>query len=195
MPWFGGFVIDGGYMRSRWVFSVAVALILSTAALAQQSDRDRGIDLYRDGKFTEAISALEAAVASNANDRIAWVFLGGGYVHADDNERALSASRKSHEIKQPASPPTYDRTVKVTHKPQPRYPRSARMSGASGRILVAVEFRSDGKIGFTFALAPSMNDLVSPSLEAARAIEFEPAVKNGKPVTVINLVEYGYRIQ
>jgi hypothetical protein len=69
------------------------------------------------------------------------------------------------------------------------------MSGASGRILVAVEFRSDGKIGFTFALAPSMNDLVSPSLEAARAIEFEPAVKNGKPVTVINLVEYGYRIQ
>jgi tetratricopeptide (TPR) repeat protein len=179
-------------MRTGWIFSVVVVLVLSTAAVAQQSDRDRGIDLYREGKFTEAISALETAVASNPDDRIAWAFLGGGYVHADDKGKALSPFRKSHEIKQPAPPPTYDRNAKITHKPLPRYPRSARMGGVSARTLVAVELRSDGKIGFAFALAPTMNDFVQPSLKAAWAIEFEPAIKNGNPVTVIKFVEYGY---
>jgi outer membrane biosynthesis protein TonB len=182
-------------MKRNWILPVTVAMFISSSVFAQQSDRDRGIDLYREGKFPEAISALETAVAANENDRIAWIFLGGGYVHADDETKALSAFRRSREVKQAVRPATYDRSVKVTYKPQPRYPRQARANMSTGRIQVAVEFRADGTIGFTFPIAPPSNELIPPSTEAAKGIRFEPAIKDGKPVTVINIVEYGYWIQ
>ena len=162
------------------------ALLMFTNAWGQQSDRDRGIDLYREGKFTEAISALESAVGTNENDRIAWIFLGGSYIHADDEKKAMSAFTRSYEVKPPIAPPlTYDRSIKVIEKPQPRYTRAARESMSAGKIRVAVEFRSDGTIGFIFPIVSKMNDLVAPSIEAAKGIRFEPALKDGKPVTVI----------
>lgn len=52
-------------------FVFVVMSVTSAIAQDQPSDRDRGIDLYREGKFTEAITVLEAAVAANETDRAA----------------------------------------------------------------------------------------------------------------------------
>lgn len=180
-------------MKLRWI-SVLLT-ILSVTAVAQQGDRDHGIDLYREGKFAEAIIALESAVAANENDRFAWIFLGGAYLHQDAKDKASEAFGRMRGIKQPAPPPRYEKTVKITYKPRPGYTEEARQNQSSGIVRVVVEFRSDGKIGFVFPLSTSSLDLIQPSLRAAREIRFEPAVKNGKPVTAINLVEYGYSMQ
>lgn len=182
-------------MKFSWMFVFLFASMLSISAIAQQSDRDRGIDLYRDGKFAEAVTALESSVAANQNDRVAWMFLGGAYLHRDIKDKATGAFGRMSGIKQPAPPPRYDKTVKITYKPRPGYTEEARRNQSSGTIRIVVEFRADGTIGFVFPLLTSSRDLVQPSLRAARDIKFEPAVKDGKPVTVINLIEYGYSMQ
>lgn len=99
--------------------------------------------------------------------------------------------------KQVGPPPRYDKSVKVTWKPRPSYTDEARQNLSSGTIRLAVEFRADGKIGFTVPLPTSVaiRDLLQPSIQAARQIKFEPAVKDGKAITVINVVEYGYMIR
>lgn len=179
-------------MKVALIFPVLLTLIFSTAAIAQQSDRDRGIDLYREGKFTEAITTLQSAVTANEDDRIAWLFLGGAFVHQDAKDEAAEAFGRMSGTKQPPPPPKYDRTVKITYKPRPGYTEEARRNRSSGTIRVVVEFCSDGTIGFVFPMPTSTRDLIPPSLRAARDIRFEPAIKDGKPVTVINMLEYTY---
>lgn len=183
-------------MKRLAILTSVLTIMLSGAIVAQDSDRDRGLDLYREGKFTEAIAALETAVTTNANDRIAWIFLGGGYIHADDMKKAHTAFQRSFEAARPiVAPPKYDRSVKVTNKPRPQYTQQARMNMSSGQVRVAVEFQADGKIGFIYPIDRVNDDLIRPSLVAAQQIEFQPAMKDGKPVTVINIVVYGYSIR
>ncbi len=73
---------------------VLAIFLLAGGSSAQQSDRDRGIGLYRDGKFTEAIESLEKSVATDKTDRAAWLFLGGAYVHTGNNENSGRSIRK-----------------------------------------------------------------------------------------------------
>ena len=171
-----------------------VFFLLASAAIAQGSDRDQGIDLYREGRFSEAIELLKKSVVADETDRAAWIFLGGAYLHADEESEAANAFERSHI--RPTSPqPKYERSVKVTYKPQPRYSEKARRHLSSGTVRIAVEFRADGTIGFTFPLPTTVDStLIQQSIEAAKGIRFEPATKDGKPVTVINLVEYGFWI-
>jgi hypothetical protein len=174
-------------------FTTLLALFLFAGATgAQVSDRDQGIDLYREGKFADAIEVLEKRVASNEGDRAAWLYLGGAYVHADDEVKARNAFGK-FRMKPTTPQPKYDSSVKITSKPRPRYSEEARRNMSSGTVTVAIEFRSDGTIGFVFPIQPLPRDLIGPALDAAKGIRFEPAIKSGKPVTVINFAEYGFR--
>ncbi len=67
---------------------------------------------------------------------------------------------------------------------------------SSGTVRIAVEFRADGTIGFTFPLkSPIDRELVQQSVDAVKGIRFEPAMKDGKPLTVINFVEYGFMVR
>lgn len=173
--------------------TLMVVFLSAGAAGAQVSNRDQGIELYRDGKFTEAIAILERSVAADKTDRAAWLYLGGAYVHNGDEVKAAEAFEKS-KVRTTTPQPKYDRSVKITHKPAARYTEAARRKMQTGIIRVAVEFRSDGTIGFVFPLRTDITDLIEVAVEAAKGIQFEPAVKDGKPITVINFAEYGFWI-
>ena len=174
--------------------SLIVFFLLTGFVSAQQTDRDRGIDLYRVGDFTGAMTLLENAVTTDASDRAAWIFLGGVYVHTGEESKAVQAFAKMNV--RPTNPqPTYDRSVKVTYKPHAPYTEEARKNLSSGKVRIAVEFRADGTIGFIFPLPTTIDpSLVEQSVNAAKSMKFEPAAKDGKPVTAINLVEYGFSV-
>jgi len=174
--------------------SLLTIFLLTSAAFAQQTDRDKGIDLYREGKFKEAIHLLEKSVAADETDRAAWTYLGGAYVNIGENDKATKAFVKS-KVRPTSAQPKYESSVRVTYKPRATYSEEGRRNLSSGTVRIFVEFRSDGKIGFAFALPSSIDpSLVRQSIEASRGIKFEPAVKNGKPVTVINITEYGFGV-
>ncbi len=174
--------------------TVVLAIFVSVGAVAaQRPDRDRGIDLYREGKYVEAIDVLEKTVAANEKDRAAWLYLGGAYVHAGDETKARNAFEKSN-AKPTVPQPKYERSVKLTNRPRPKYTEKARGNRASGTVRIAIELRADGTVGFVFPLQTIKQDLIQPSLDAAKGTQFEPAMKDGKPVTVITMFQYGYWI-
>jgi outer membrane biosynthesis protein TonB len=88
--------------------------------------------------------------------------------------------------------PVYDRKIKLTKKPQPVYTKRARRNRISGSIKVVAEFLGDGKIGFVFPLETLPDGLTESAVNAAKATEFDPAVKDGKPVAVLMVLEYSF---
>ena len=64
----------------------------------------------------------------------------------------------------------------------------------TGEIKIAVEFRADGKLGFVFPFQTLQHGLTQNAVGAASSITFEPAIKNGKPVSVVSVITYGFSI-
>src|SRR5215203_1561372 len=94
---------------------IATLLLGAFPASAQQTDRDRGIELYREGKFQDAAKVLETAVTVEPNDPSAWRFLGGAYVHMDKAGKAVNAFAKSSRVKRGVVNPNFERSVRITN--------------------------------------------------------------------------------
>lgn len=64
------------------------------------------------------------------------------------------------------------------------------------KIRLKVEFLKTGKIGKTSLVSNTCNDknLENDAVEAAKKIEFEPKVENGKKVTVTKTVEFNFTV-
>ncbi len=84
-----------------------------------------------------------------------------------------------------------DRPLKVINKP-PAAPGYCRQSEALARVRVT--FDKSAKVTAAEIVIPSgCDEFDDRAIAAARKIRFEPAIKNGEPITVTKLVEYEYR--
>lgn len=84
--------------------------------------------------------------------------------------------------------------VKIIKKPFPQYTESARASLANGVIRLYMLFASNGKIGFIVPLNYLPNGLTESAMNAAKGIKFNPATKDGKPISVVKQIEYSFLI-
>ncbi len=81
-----------------------IVLGLGNSALAQQpaanpsEDRDRGIQLYKQGDTRGAIEALHAAVKHNKDDISAWHYLGLALEKNGDGGSARTAHEKAAKL-------------------------------------------------------------------------------------------------
>src|SRR6266571_7156565 len=57
----------------------------------ESNERERGIELYNQKRFSEAIQALRKAVAANKGDYEAWHFLGLALIQNKDLENAIKS--------------------------------------------------------------------------------------------------------
>ncbi len=57
---------------------------------------------------------------------------------------------------------------------------------------MAVEFKEDGSVGFVFPFMASSEKLIDGANAAAKATKFKPAVLNGRPVTVVMIIDYSF---
>lgn len=174
--------------------SIIILLPLSLTVSAQQNTTENGVALYRAGKFEEAVAQLQQAVAADKKDRMAWLFLGASYVKLDKHNLAVKAFRgvKGQSTK---SAPKYDTPLKFIRKGPAPYTDEARQNLASGTVRVAIEFGADGKIGFAFPFEELPFGLTENAVHAAKSIQFEPAVRDGQPITVISIVDYSFWTQ
>src|SRR5260370_36465051 len=77
----------------------------------------------------------------------------------------------------------------VLHRVEPTYPEEARVASISGSVAVRVEVRPDGiahNIRVTRGLAPTLDQ---SAIDAIRQWRFQPATRNGQPVTVEAIIE------
>jgi tetratricopeptide (TPR) repeat protein len=178
-------------MKILFLTFIAFFAFSFTTVAQEQTERDKAIELYRQGEYEKAIGILQNSVKTEEKDRLAWLYLGASYVKLKKNEEAVNAFRKTNVIYK-ENLPTYDKKLKIISKPLPVYTESARRNGVSGKIIVAIEFGSDGKIGFIFPFRELAKGLTEKAVDTAKAIKFEAAVKDGKPVTVISILEYEF---
>jgi TonB family protein len=84
----------------------------------------------------------------------------------------------------PPPPATEDRDPVLLANATPDYPQSARDQGIQGDVIVLIELRDDGTVASAELVQAPHELLAWPSLEAARQLLFEPAIRDGQPVAV-----------
>lgn len=87
-----------------------------------------------------------------------------------------------------------DSGIRIISKPRPEYTDSARTQDIEGSVMLRVMFLSDGKIGEVSVVSGLPHGLTEQAIKAARKLVFEPAYRNGVPVTVVKRVQYNFSI-
>lgn len=103
----------------------------------------------------------------------------------------------SKEKPDPSARPEPDPTVtplKVTSKPNPNYTDAARQANVEGTIQLAVLFGANGTVQHVLLLKRLGYGLDENVMKAARKIGFEPQRKDGKPMSIVRIVEYSFDI-
>jgi TonB family protein len=85
-----------------------------------------------------------------------------------------------------------DRKLIILKAPRPRFSIEARRSLQSGRIKLKVLYSSSGKITDVEVLQSPSKSLTDAAVEAAKAIKFIPAEKDGKLVSIYKTQEYSF---
>ena len=181
----------------KYLLLLVAAFIFAIPVAGQDNDRDRGIALYREGNYTEAAAALRKAIETDKRDGPAWRYLGAALVNLGEDEEALKAFSQGNlnPATFSAERQKYDPYLKVLNKRPAPYTPEARRLGIQGEVMVIVELRADGKVGFVFPKTTLPAGLTENVIEAARGIRFTPAVQNGVPVTTIQLLAYNFSIK
>jgi tetratricopeptide (TPR) repeat protein len=191
-------------MRIRNIYLLIILLFVVSAALAQTEPKPEtksGIQLYREGKLTEAIEHLKRIVAADKKDYDAWLYLGAAYLQNDQDREALKAFRNSSSgrhirYRRPLLEKTMEnRPLVILNRPTVYLTQPLRTSRIRGTVTLAIEFRHDGKIGFIFPVHPLPDGLTELSISAARGFNFQPAHDGGKPVTTVTLYDFNMNEQ
>jgi beta-lactamase regulating signal transducer with metallopeptidase domain len=82
--------------------------------------------------------------------------------------------------------------IRLLSKPHPTYTDEARKNGVTGSVKLRVTFLDSGIIGDVIPVNMLPDGLTESAVEAAKGIKFQPATKNGTPLTVTKLVEYSF---
>jgi tetratricopeptide (TPR) repeat protein len=174
--------------------TLSILTILLSAFIAfGQTDLDKGIELYQSNDYNAAISVLQGVVNADQNDRDAWLFLGMSLAQAKKTKEAIKALRKGDSISGKFST-VYDKAPKIISKPRAQFTDAARQNMTRGVVKLAVEFGADKKIKSIVTIQSLPDGLTQICIAAAKGIKFEPASKNGNPVSSIKIVEYAFDI-
>ena len=114
----------------------------------------------------------------------------------DDQFASVSAILE-YESKDHSSVDANDPSItalKIISKSPPGYTDSARVANVQGTVILAVLFGADGKVGLVFIMKGLKNGLSEQAVSAAKRIKFQPAMKDGKPISVVKKVEYTFSI-
>jgi len=83
---------------------------------------------------------------------------------------------------------------KLISKPKPPYTDAARQNAVTGTVRLRVIFLASGQIGSISPVSGLPYGLTEQAIAAARGIKFEPAKKNGVPITSSKIMEYSFTI-
>ena len=129
---------------------------------------------------------------------------------ADDTEGSRFIREKlnnleifSEAVKNPSNfsppteppPPDPDSTpLKILSKPRPGYTEAGRRNQAQGVVRIVLLFASNGTVEYGLPLNVLKFGLTAEAMNAAYQIKFEPATKNGKPISVVKHIEYSFSV-
>ncbi|MBV9240426.1 MAG: tetratricopeptide repeat protein [Acidobacteria bacterium] len=162
-------------------------LLLGSMATGQEKLK-HAVDLYRAGNYSDAVAELEKFGAGGHGTHQSLLYLGAAYQHLGDKTKARDGFKRAQLLAAVANIDG-ETPLKITAKPKPDA-RQVPGTYRNGSATIAVEFKSDGTLGFVFLVKGNPDEFTQACIDAAKGITFEPSTAGGKPVTVIKLVEY-----
>jgi len=87
----------------------------------------------------------------------------------------------------------FDKPLRIIDKPRPQL-FSDGQDCSQGKVVLRVTFLETGEIGTISIISSLTKNKTESAVEAAKQIKFEPASKDGKPVSVTKPVEYSFSI-
>jgi TonB family protein len=87
-----------------------------------------------------------------------------------------------------------EQKARLLSKPEPQYTEEARLHQVSGTVVLRAVFSSSGEVIQIRALRTLPFGLTERAIAAARQIQFLPAVKGGRPVSVAMQLEYNFNL-
>ena len=84
--------------------------------------------------------------------------------------------------------------ARVLEKAEPTYTASARKFGVTGRVVLRAVFSKTGEVTNLHVVSKLPHGLTQRAIEAARAIRFEPAMKDGHPVSMWMELQYNFNL-
>jgi TonB family protein len=157
----------------------------------------RSMALYRLNRFGESISALEDFLHVAANDPDADVW-------REQLKRIQAAASREKPDANTAALESGDETVfsgkevttkiRVLEKREPTYTEAARRAGVNGTVILRAVFAGDGSVKNVFVSRALSFGLTSAAVKAAQRIQFTPATKDGKPVSMWLELQYNFNL-
>jgi TonB family protein len=84
--------------------------------------------------------------------------------------------------------------ARVLSKPEPQYTDEARAKQITGTVVLRAIFAANGRVVGIHAVSGLPHGLTEQAIYAARQIKFVPAIKDGRPVSVLIQLEYNFNL-
>jgi TonB family protein len=155
------------------------------AALAQAAKKRKAI-------LAEAADSLERYLKLTPDDKAA-----ATWREQLETLRFYAASAGSD---QPASERAaliwseVDVKAHILTKPEPVYTAQARQAGISGTVILHAIFADDATVKHVLVIRSLPYGLTEEAVRAARKIRFQPAMKDGHPVSMFIQIEYNFNV-
>lgn len=178
------------FYKSALIF--IVILVFSITAFTQ-TNMDEGIEFYISSDYKNAVKSLLKTLETDENNQIIWRYLGMSYARLNQNELADEAFEKADTL---SSNKLIDNETKpkLINKAYVSYTDKARNNRVQGLIKVALEINKKGRVAFVFPYKRLPDGLTKNVVNVFEKLEFEPATKNDKPITVIQIIQYNFTI-
>jgi TonB family protein len=88
--------------------------------------------------------------------------------------------------------PNVSTTPVLLTNERPPYPPQASAKRVGGLVILSAVFRADGRVSHLRVLTGLPEGLTETAVETARRIRFQPATKEGQPVSVRMQLEYRF---
>jgi TonB family protein len=105
--------------------------------------------------------------------------IGGGITTGSSDEIAVMS---------PSLKPT------ILYREKAKYTEEARQQRVQGAVLLSVVFGADGRLHDLRVVRGLPHGLTETSVEAANRIRFQPALQNGRPVSVRATLEFNFAL-
>jgi TonB family protein len=92
------------------------------------------------------------------------------------------------------SPTDVTEKAHILHRQEPQYTEEARRAQVHGRVKLLALFADDGTVKDILVLQTLAHGLTEAAIKAARGTSFQPAIKDGRPVSTSIMLEYGFNL-
>lgn len=86
------------------------------------------------------------------------------------------------------------RSAEILYKPEPLYTAEARRNHTEGDVMLRLTLGSDGTVRDVETITSLPDGLTEQARRAARAIQFNPATRDGSPVDEVKMITYSFNL-